>query len=405
MVKLPIYLDNSSTTALDPRVLKFMMPYFTDIYGNAASKSHEFGWKAEAGVEISRAKISDLISAAPKELIFTSGATESINLALKATAEAYNTKGKKIITVPTEHRAVLDTCLSLEKRGYIIEYLKVDKFGLIDLEELERMIDAGTILVSIMFANNEIGTIQPVKEIGSLCRKKGVLFHTDAAQALGKVNINVNEMNIDLMSLSAHKLYGPKGIGALYIRAKNPNVKLRAQIHGGGHERGFRSGTLNVPAIVGFGYACEIASAEMENESGIIKKLRDELLNGLKSKLEGVFLNGHQEKRLPGNLNLSFEYVNADSLMMAMKEIALSSGSACTSAELEPSYVLKAIGVKNELLNNSLRFSIGRFNTKEEIDYVINKTAEKVVELRRISTAYKLNMNNEELKSLQKRTH
>ncbi len=392
MVKFPIYLDNNSTTPLDPRVLEAKMPYFTDIFGNAASKSHEFGWKAEAAVENSRAKIAKLISAAPKEIIFTSGATESINLALKGAAEAYKAKGNKIITVPTEHKAVLDTCKSLERRGFEIEFLNVDEFGLIDIDELRSKIDGSTILVNIMFANNEIGVIQPIKAIGKLCREKGVLFHTDAAQALGKVIINADVMNVDLMSLSAHKLYGPKGVGALYIRSKNPKVNLIPQIDGGGHEKGFRSGTLNVPAIVGFGRACEIAFAEMESETKKLRSLSKKLFEGLDSKLDGVYLNGHPEKRLPGNLNLSFEYVNADSLMMAMKEVAVSTGSACTSAEVEPSYVLRAIGVKNELLNNSVRYGIGRFNTKEEIDYVINKTVEKVIELRKISPAYKLNV-------------
>jgi cysteine desulfurase len=390
MVKFPIYLDNNSTTPLDPRVFEAMMPYFTDIFGNAASISHEFGWKAEAAVENSRAKIAKLISAAPKEIIFTSGATESINLALKGVAEAYKAKGNKIITVPTEHKAVLDTCKSLERRGFKIEFLNVDEFGLIDIDELCSKIDGSTILVSIMFANNEIGVIQPIKAIGKLCSEKGVLFHSDAAQALGKVKIDAEEMNIDLMSLSAHKLYGPKGIGALYIKTNNPGVKLIPQIDGGGHERGFRSGTLNVPAIVGFGRACEIASAEMESGTKKLRRLSKKLLEGLNSKLDGVHLNGHSEKRLPGNLNLSYEYVNADSLMMAMKAVAVSTGSACTSAEVEPSYVLKAIGVKKGLLNNSVRYGIGRFNSEEEIDYVINKTAEKVIELRKISPAYKL---------------
>ena len=399
------YLDHVATNPLHPDVLQAMMPYFTVIFGNAASKSHEFGWRAEAAVENSRAKIAELVSSAPKEIIFTSGATESVNLALKGVAEAYRTKGNKIITAPTEHKAVLDTCRSLEKRGFKIEFLKVDKYGLIDLDELQNKIDKNTILVNIMFANNEIGTIQPVKEIGQLCREKGVLFHTDAAQALGKVKINVDEMKIDLMSLSAHKLYGPKGIGALYIRSKNPAVKLTPQIDGGGHERGFRSGTLNVPAIVGFGKACEIASAEMESESLKLKSLREKLLKGLNSKLDGIYLNGHHEKRLSGNLNVSFECVNADSLMMAIKEIAVSSGSACSSAEVEPSHVLKAIGVNDELFNNSIRFGIGRFNSEEEIDYVVNRVADKVIELRKISPAYNVNRNKDKNKSLQEQIH
>ncbi len=385
MVELPIYLDNNSTTPLDPRVVSAMMPYFTDIYGNAASKSHEFGWKAEAAVDISRSKISNLISANTKEIIFTSGATESVNLAHKGAAEAYRARGNKIITAPTEHKAVLDTCKSLAKRGFEVVLLKVDKYGLIDLNELEERIDNNTILVSIMFANNEIGTIQPIKGIGRLCRERGVLFHTDAAQALGKIKIDVDDLNIDLMSLSAHKLYGPKGIGALYIRSKNPKVKPVPQIDGGGHERGFRSGTLNVPGIVGFSKACEIASAEMESESVKTKNLAERLFNKLNSRLDGIYLNGHPEKRLPGNLNISFHHVSADALMMSMKEIAVSSGSACTSAEAGPSHVLRAIGIAKELLDGSVRFGIGRFNTMDEIDYAAEIVVEKVTELRKHS--------------------
>ncbi len=401
MVKLPIYLDNNSTTPLDTRVLEAMMPYFTDIFGNAASKSHEFGWKAEAAVESSRTKIAKLISSEPKEIIFTSGATESVNLALKGAAEAYRSKGNKIITSQTEHKAVLDTCKTLQKRRYVVEYLKVDKFGMIDLNEISDSIDENTIMVSIMFANNEIGTVQPVNEIGKLCREKGVLFHTDAAQALGKIEINVNEMNIDLMSLSAHKLYGPKGIGALYVRSKNPTVKLISQIDGGGHERGFRSGTLNVPAIAGFGKACEIASKEMKEEALRLNKLRTKLHDGIIGGLKGVQLNGHPEKRLAGNLNLSFEHVNADALMMAMKELAVSSGSACSSAEVEPSHVLKAIGANDEILHSSIRFGIGRFNTEEEIEYAAAKVIGKVTELR----TYKMSKNHAENKITGEQIH
>jgi cysteine desulfurase len=405
MVKLPIYLDNNSTTPLDPRVLEAMMPYFTDIFGNAASKSHEFGWKAEAAVESSRAKIAKLISSEPKEIIFTSGATESVNLALKGASEAYRSKGNKIITSPIEHKVVLDTCKTLQKRGFVVEYLKVDKYGLIDLNELSDLIDEKTILVSIMFANNEIGTIQSVNEIGKLCRDKGVLFHTDAAQALGKIEINVNEMNIDLMSLSAHKLYGPKGVGALYIRSKSPAVKLVPQIDGGGHERGFRSGTLNVPAIAGFGKACEIAFNEMKEEALRLNKLRIKLYDGIRGELEGVQLNGHPEKRLAGNLNLSFEHVNSDALMMAMKELAVSSGSACSSAEVEPSHVLQAIGTNDEVMHSSIRFGIGRFNTEEEIEYAAAKVVEKVTELRNISPAYKMSKNQAENKTIGEQIH
>ena len=390
MVKLPIYLDNHSTTPVDNRVFEAMKPYFTEIFGNAASKSHEFGWKAGAAVENARAKIAKLILAEPKEIIFTSGATESVNLALKGVAEAYISKGKKIITAATEHKAALDTCKSLERKGFVINFVPVDEYGLIDVDELNKMIDSETILVSIMTANNEIGTIQPIKEIGKACHEHGVLFHTDAAQALGKIKIDVNKMNIDLMSISAHKLYGPKGIGALYIRSKNPRVKLVPQIDGGGHERGFRSGTLNVPGVVGFGKACEIASDEIAIESERTRKFRDNLYDCLNSGLEGVKLNGHPEKRLPGNLNLSFEYADADSLMMSMKEIAVSSGSACSSAEAEPSHVLKAIGLENDLIKSSIRFGIGRFNTEEEIEYTIIKVTEKVKELRKLSPAYKM---------------
>jgi cysteine desulfurase len=398
MVKLPIYLDNHSTTEVDPRVFETMKPYFTEIFGNAASKSHVFGWKAEAAVQKARRQIAGLVKAEPQEIIFTSGATESINLALKGAAEAYFKKSKRIVTTPVEHKAVLDTCSALRSRGFEVKYLGVDNFGLIDLNELERELDENTIIVSIIAANNEIGTIQPIKEIGAVCRKKGVLFHIDAAQALGKIELDVNEMNIDLMSLSAHKVYGPKGIGALYIRAKNTKVNLVPQIDGGGHERGFRSGTLNVPGIVGFGKACEIYKSEMESESEKLLKLRDRLYDGINKRLKKVFLNGHPERRLPGNLNLCFEFVDADSLMMSMKDIAVSSGSACSSEAVEPSHVLKAIGLKNELVKSSIRFGIGRFNTEEEIDYTINKVCEKVTELRNISPAYRM---SEEFESKQ----
>lgn len=390
MVKLPVYLDNHSTTPVDERVFDAIKPYFTENFGNAASKSHEFGWKAEAAVEYARAKIAALVSAEPKEIIFTSGATESINLALKGAAEAYKDKGRKIITAAIEHKAVLDTCKSLERKGFLINYVPVDEYGLVNVEVLKDMIDGETIIVSLMAANNEIGTIEPIEEIGKICKEKGVLFHTDAAQALGKIENDVNKMNIDLMSLSAHKLYGPKGIGALYIRSKNPRVKVIPQIDGGGHERGFRSGTLNVPGIAGFGKACEIAASEMESEAIRTKALRDKLYEGIISQVDGVKLNGHPDKRLAGNLNLSFEYVDADSLMMSMKEIAVSSGSACSSAEASPSHVLKAIGVKDDLVKCSIRFGIGRFNTEEEIDYTIKKVTEKVKELRKLSPAYRL---------------
>jgi len=405
MLKLPVYLDNHSTTPVDPRVAAEMVPYFSEHFGNAASKSHEFGWRAEAAVEAAREKIARLINAQPKEIIFTSGATESDNLAIKGTAELLRSKGNRIITAPIEHRAVLDSCRSLAKKGFDIVFLKVDRFGMIDLNELQESIDRRTILISLMFANNEIGTIFPIEEIGSICREKGVLFHTDAAQAPGKVKIDVGTMKIDLMSLSAHKIYGPKGIGALYIRSKNPRVSLIPQIDGGGHERGFRSGTLNVPAIVGFGKACEIAVDEMENERERLSKLRDVLYDGIKSGLDGVHLNGHPVKRLPNNLNLSFEYINADSLMMSMKDIAVSSGSACSSAEVEPSHVLREIGVQGDLLHGSIRFGLGRFNTEEEIDYVAKRVVEKVRELREISPLYKMLKKEKGDKLLKEKIH
>lgn len=390
MLKLPIYLDNHATTPVDPRVLEDMMPYFKDDFGNAASKSHEFGWRAKHAVDKARVRIAMLINAEPHEIIFTSGATESNNLAIKGVAEFYRLKGTKIITSPIEHKSVLDVCKSLSKWGYEIVFLNVDKYGLVDINELADRIDDKTILVSIMTANNEIGTIQPINEIGEICKEKKVLFHTDAAQAMGKIPVDVKEMNTHLMSLNAHKMYGPKGIGALYIRSKRPRVSLSPQIDGGGHERGFRSGTLNVPVIAGFGRACEIAQTEMDDEVKRIAMLRDKLQSGITSKLEEVYLNGHPEKRVPNNLNLAFAYTDADSLMTSMKEIAVSSGSACSSEEVEPSYVLKAIGLSDDLAHCSIRFGLGRFNTEEEIDYTVNKVVEKVKELRGISPVYKL---------------
>jgi cysteine desulfurase len=365
-----------------------MLPYFTSIFGNAASKSHEFGWKAEQAVENVRAKIAGLIGADPPEIIFTSGATESDNLAIKGASEYYRTKGNKIITVPTEHKAVLDTCEALQRKGFEIKFLNVDRYGLIDTEEFKKSIDDSTIFVSVMTANNEIGTIQPIKEIGRICKERGILFHTDAVQAAGKIPLNVNDMNIDLMSLSAHKMYGPKGIGVLYIRSKKPAVRLVPQIVGGGHERGFRSGTLNVPAIVGFGKAFELAVNDMESESERLRKMRDKLYNGINTQLDHVYLNGHPELRLPNNLNIAIEYVDADSLMMSMKEIAISSGSACTSASVEPSHVLKAIGLIDDLRKCSVRFGLGRFNTDEEIDYTIKKVVEKAKKIRELSPDY-----------------
>ena len=388
MLIKPVYLDNHSTTRVDPLVFEAMKPFFTEIYGNAASKSHEFGWQAEAAVESSRNKIASLTGAQKNEIIFTSGATESINLALKGIVHSSKRKGSKIITSPAEHKASIDVCKSLSRMGIEIVFLKVDKYGIIDIDDLRNKLDEKTILVNVMLANNEIGSINPVKEIGELCKSKGVLFHSDCTQAVGKIPVNVMEMNIDLMSFSAHKFYGPKGIGALYIRSKNPKVYLDEQINGGGHERGFRSGTLNVPGIVGFAKALELSMNNMDEESQRTKSLRDKLYNGLKERIERIHLNGHpdlsiQGKRLYNNLNIAFEGVNADTLMMSMKDIAVSSGSACSSASPEPSHVLKAIGLPDDLVKSSIRFGLGRFNTEEEIDYVIERFAETVKKLRR----------------------
>ncbi len=389
-VKLPLYMDNHATTPVDPRVLEEMMPYFTGKFGNAASRNHEFGWLAEEAIETARERIAKLVGATAKEIIFTSGATESDNLAIKGVAEMYKEKGNHIITVATEHKAVLDTCKRLEKYGYRVTYLPVAKDGLIDLEDLKRAIDDKTILVTIMYANNEIGVLQPVTEIGKICREKGVLFHSDATQAIGKVPVDVNKQNIDLMSISAHKMYGPKGVGALYVRRKNPRVQISAIIDGGGHERGMRSGTLNVPGIVGLGKACEIASNEMAQESSRLAKLRDRLKEKIMSQLDEVYVNGSLEHRLPGNLNMSFLYVEGESLLMGINDIAVSSGSACTSATLEPSYVLKALGLGDDLAHSSIRFGLGRFNTEAEVDYVADRIVTTVKKLRELSPLYEM---------------
>lgn len=389
-LRFPIYLDNHATTPVDPRVLEAMLPYFTEKFGNPASRQHQFGWEAESAVELARKQIAELINANPKEIIFTSGATESINLVLKGIALAYAEKGKHIITTQIEHKATLDTCKRLEKIGFKIDYLPVDKYGVVDPDEIKKRITSETILVSVMFANNEIGTIEPIEEIGKICSEMNVLFHTDAAQALGKVPIDVQKLNIDLMSVSAHKLYGPKGIGALFIKKKTPKIKIVPIIDGGGHENGLRSGTLNVPGIVGFGKACEIAKLEMKNEAERTKYLRDKLQNGIMNKLEDVYLNGHPTQRLPNNLNLSFYGVESEAILMGMKEVALSTGSACSSASVEKSHVLKAIGLNDDLISSAIRFGIGRFNTEEEIDYVINRIVEVVNHLRSISPKYKL---------------
>jgi cysteine desulfurase len=393
-VHLPLYMDNHATTPLDPRVLEAMMPYFTGKFGNAASRNHQFGWEAESAVEIARGQIAKLIGATAKEIIFTSGATESNNLAIKGIAEMYRERGNHIITQVTEHKAVLDTCKKLEKMGYIVTYLPVSADGLIDLEDLRRAIVTEgpnkTILVSIMYANNEIGVIQPIREIGKICHEKGVLFHTDAVQAVGKIPVDVIADNIDVLSLSGHKIYGPKGVGALYVRRRNPRVQITEQINGGGHERGMRSGTLNVPGIVGLGAACEICQNEMVGEAERERELRDYLREKLEKALDYTQVNGNMEHHLPGNLNMSFVYVEGESLLMGINDIAVSSGSACTSATLEPSYVLKALGLGDEIAHSSIRFGLGRFNTKAEVDYVADKIIDVVLKLRELSPLYEM---------------
>ncbi len=389
-IKLPIYMDNHATTPVDPRVVEAMLPYFNDKFGNAASRNHSFGWSAEEAVENARAQIARLVNAAPKEIIFTSGATESNNLAIKGAAEMYREKGNHIITQVTEHKAVLDTCKRLEKYGYEVTYLPVEKDGRINLDDLRRAITPKTILISIMYANNEIGVIQPIAEIGKIAKEKGVLFHVDGVQAAGKVPVDVQKDNIDLLSISAHKFYGPKGCGALYVRRKNPRVQLSAIIDGGGHERGMRSGTLNVPGIVGFGKACELCQNEMGEESERLRRLRDRLKEGLFGQLDEVYVNGSLNHRLPHNLNVSFAFVEGESLLMGINDIAVSSGSACTSATLEPSYVLKALGVGEDLAHTSIRFGLGRFNTEEEVDYVTSRVVETVKRLRELSPLYEM---------------
>ena len=387
-LQLPIYMDNQATTPLDPRVLEAMMPWLTTKFGNAASRSHSFGWEAEAAVDQAREQVAALIGASAKEIVFTSGATESDNLALKGIAEAYRERGDHILTQVTEHKAVLDTCHRLERSGCRVTYLPVDSDGLINLEDLRSAIDGKTILVSIMAANNEIGVIQPVAEIGQICREKNVLFHSDAVQAAGKIPLDVNAMCIDALSLSAHKLYGPKGVGALYVRRRNPKVEIAEQVNGGGHERGMRSGTLNVPGIVGFGKACEIAVQEMSAEAERLRLLRDRLRQRLESALDQVRVNGSLEQRLPGNLNMSFAGVEGEALLMGLSDVAVSTGSACTSAALEPSYVLRALGLGDEIAHSSLRFGLGRFNTEAEIDYAATRLIEAVKNLRELSPFY-----------------
>jgi cysteine desulfurase len=390
MINFPIYLDNHSTTKPDPRAVEAMLPYLTEIYGNASTKANEFGWKAEAGVELARKQVAGIINAQSKEIIFTSGATESINLAIKGAAESYSAKGNHIITAQTEHKAVLDTCKHLEKSGFLVTYLKVDKNGLIDPNELSNSITDNTILVSIMFANNEIGTIQPIEEIGKICSERGVLFHTDATQAIGKIPVDVIKCNIDMLSMTAHKLHGPKGVGALYIKNRSPKIKLNPQSFGGGQEKALRAGTMNVPGIVGLGKACEIAGSEIEGESKSVKHLRDMLQTGIMSTVNESYMNGHPIHRLPNNLNISFRGVDADSLMMSMNDIAVSTGSACSSDSPETSHVLNAINVNEDLKRCTIRFGLSRFTTEEEIDHVIKKITEKVHHLREISPAYQM---------------
>lgn len=401
MLTLPVYLDHNATTPCDPRVVEAMIPYFTNNFGNAASRNHPFGWQAEEAVDYAREQVAKLIGADPKEIIFTSGATESDNLAIKGVFDMYASKGNHVITCVTEHKAVLDTCKHIEKEGGEVTYLPVSSEGLIDLKELEAAIKPTTVLIAIMYANNETGTIQPVREISAIARKHGVLFFSDATQAVGKVPVDVNKDGIDLLAMTAHKMYGPKGIGALYVRRKNPRVKVTAQMDGGGHERGMRSGTLNVPGIVGFGKACELARNEMAADAERLSKLRDKLENAL-LKLEEAYVNGSKEHRLPHVSNISFKYVEGEGLMMGFnKNIALSSGSACTSASLEPSYVLKALGLGDDLAHSSLRFGLGRFTTEEQIDYTIEQVTNTVLKLREMSPLWEMYKEGVDMNSIE----
>lgn len=404
-MKLPIYMDNHSTTPCDPRVVDAMLPFFTERFGNAASRNHSFGWEAEEAVDQARRRLAKLIHADPKEIVFTSGATESDNLALKGVVEMYKEKGDHIITSSTEHRAVIDAAKSLEKKGVRVTYLSVDKEGRINPDDVRAAVTDKTILISIMLANNEIGTIHPVQEIGKIAKEKGVLFHCDATQAVGKIPVNVSDAGIDLMSFTSHKIYGPKGVGALYVRRKAPRVRLVPMIDGGGHERGMRSGTLPVPLIAGFGKAVELCEREMAVESVRIQCLRDRLQAGITDALEAVYLNGHPTERLPGNLNLSFAYVEGEALLMGVKEIALSSGSACTSATLEPSYVLRALGVGSDLAHSSIRFGLGRFSTPEEVEYTIDRMIKAVNHLREMSPLYEMAKEGIDLKTVQWAAH
>ncbi|MBA4707471.1 IscS subfamily cysteine desulfurase [Aquitalea sp. FJL05] len=402
-LKLPIYLDYSATTPVDPRVAAKMIPYLTEQFGNPASRSHSFGWTAEEAVENARAEVAKLLNADPKEIVWTSGATESDNLAIKGAAQFYKSRGKHIITVKTEHKAVLDTCRELERQGFEVTYLGVQENGLIDIEEFKAAIRPDTILVSVMYVNNEIGVIQDIPQIGEICREKGIIFHVDATQAPGKVKMDMNVLKVDLMSLSAHKAYGPKGIGALYVRRK-PRVRLEAQMHGGGHERGFRSGTLPTHQIVGMGEAFRLAREEMDSESERIRMLRDRLWNGIKD-MEEVYINGDIDQRVPHNLNVSFNFVEGESLIMAIKDLAVSSGSACTSASLEPSYVLRALGRNDEMAHSSIRFTLGRFTTEEEIDFAIALLKDKIGKLRELSPLWEMFKEGVDLNSVQWAAH
>jgi cysteine desulfurase len=403
MLRLPIYLDYSATTPVDPRVAEKMIPYLVEHFGNPASRSHSFGWTAEAAVEEAREEVAKLVNADPKEIVWTSGATESNNLALKGAANFYSGKGKHLITVKTEHKAVLDTCRELERQGFDVTYLDVQDNGLVNLDAFKAALRPDTIVASVMFVNNEIGVIQPIAEIGEICREKGIIFHVDAAQATGKVEIDLSKLKVDLMSFSAHKTCGPKGIGALYIRRK-PRVRLEAQMHGGGHERGFRSGTLATHQIVGMGEAFRIAREEMHEENKRIGALRDRLFKGL-SDIDQVFINGDMEHRVPHNLNISFAYIEGESMLMAIKDLAVSSGSACTSASLEPSYVLRALGRDDELAHSSIRFTLGRFNTEEEIDFAIKLLHEKIGKLRELSPLWEMVQDGVDLNSVQWAAH
>jgi cysteine desulfurase len=405
-VKLPIYMDYNATTPADPRVIEAMVPYFYETFGNAASRSHVFGWKAEEAVEASRERVAKLIGAdSSKEIVFTSGATESDNLAIKGVAEFYREKGNHIVTTVVEHKAVLDTCKRLEKSGYEVTYLPVDKYGMVDPDDVKKALNERTILVSVMLANNEVGTVQPLAEIGKLTRERGIIFHSDAVQGVGKVDFDVAKMNVDLASLTAHKMYGPKGVGALYVRRSKPRVRLVAQLDGGGHERGMRSGTLNVPGIVGFGRAAEILSAEWRDESARIFRQREHMRERLFAGVDDVHLNGHPTQRLPGSLNVAFNYVEGEAMMMAIKDVAVSSGSACTSASLEPSYVLRSMGVDEENAHSSIRFGLGRFTTDEEVDYVSDLVISKVNKLREMSPLYEMAKAGIDLKTIQWAAH